>query len=83
MFWLNVNKISLGKIKKKNTSADTQIRHFTNDKRTAVTGAEMLFGDFFPLAPSNSSRSLCKSELVSIISQSISFPELFIDHCKR
>ena len=25
------------------------IRHFGNDKRTAVTGAEMLFGDFFPL----------------------------------
>ena len=67
MFWLNVNKISLGKIKKKNTSADTAIRHFKNDKRTGVTGAEMLFGDFFPLALSNSSRSLCKSELVSII----------------
>ena len=62
MFWLNVNKISLGKIKK-NTSADTAIRHFTNDKRTGVTGAEMLLGDFFSLAPSNSSRSLCKSEL--------------------
>ena len=68
MFWLNVNKISLGKIiKKKNTSADTAIRHFKNDKRTGVTGAKMLFGDFFPLALSNSSRSLCKSELVSII----------------
>ena len=49
MFWLNVNKISPGKIKKKNTSADTAIRHFTNDKRTGVTGAEMLLGDFFPL----------------------------------
>ena len=48
MFWLNVNKISLCKIKK-NTSADTPIRHFTNDKRTGVTGVEMLFGDFFPL----------------------------------
>ena len=42
MFWLNVNEISLGKIKKKNTSADTPIRHFGNDKRTCVTGAEML-----------------------------------------
>ena len=36
MFWLNVNKIPLGKIKK-NTSTDTPIRHLGNDKRTGVT----------------------------------------------
>ena len=82
MFWLNVNKISLGKIKKKNTSADTAIRHFKNDKRTGVTGAEMLFGIFFPLPLVIVPEVFAKVNW-SPLSEDISFPALFIDHFER
>ena len=81
MFWLNVNKILLSKIKK-NTSADTPIRHFTNDKRTGVTGAEMLFGNIFPLPLVIVPEVFAKVNS-SPLSEGISFPALFIDHFKR
>ena len=48
MFWLNVNKIPLGKIKK--TPQQTHKFVTLETIRGLVSpSAEMLFGDFFPL----------------------------------
>ena len=82
MFWLNVNKISLGKIKKKTPQQTEQFVTLKTIRGLVSLVPKCFLGIFFPLPLVIVPEVFAKVNW-SLLSEGISFPALFIDHFER
>ena len=82
MFWLNVNKISLGKIKQKTPQQTQQFVTLKTIRGLVSLVPKCFLGIFFPLPLVIVPEVFAKVNW-SLLSEGISFPALFIDHFER